>query len=153
MRRSLRNTTAAALATGLVLALSACSAAEDAVKDKVKDEASKAVDQTVNKEYQVTYEVTGKNVDSIEFANGKGDALNPTLETVNKPQLPWTKTVTLRGVMAPTVIPSALDAAGGADFTCKVTHEGKVLVEKKSSGAAAVSPCIAVSPIAANKLP
>ncbi|MGW1275956.1 MmpS family transport accessory protein [Streptomyces tsukubensis] len=153
MRRSLRHTTAAVLAAGLVLTLTACSEAEDAVKNKVKDEASKAVDSTLNKEYEVTYEVTGKNVDSIEFANGKGDALNPTLETVNKPQLPWKKTVTLRGVMAPTVIPSALDAGGAADITCKVTHDGKVLVEKKSSGAAAVSPCIAVSPIAANKLP
>ncbi|MEW1550255.1 MmpS family transport accessory protein [Streptomyces tsukubensis] len=152
MRRSLRHTTAAALAAGLVLTLTACAEAEDAVKNKVKDEASKAVDNTLNKEYEVTYEVTGKGVDSIEFANGQGDATNPTLETVNKPQLPWKKTVTLRGVMAPTVIPTGLDLAG-ADFTCKVTHEGKVIAEKKSTGNVAAGPCIAISPIAANKLP
>ncbi|MEU3598966.1 MmpS family transport accessory protein [Streptomyces sp. NPDC006798] len=150
MRRNLRHTAIAAFATaGLVFGLSACSEVEEAAKDKATD----AVDKTVNKEYQVTYEVTGASIDSIEFANGEGTALKPTLETVKNPKLPWTKTVTLRGIMAPTVIPSAVDLTASANITCKVTHEGKVLVEKKSEGAAAISACVAVSPIAESKLP
>ncbi|MFE0420915.1 MmpS family transport accessory protein [Streptomyces sp. NPDC058953] len=150
MRRSLRHTTIAVTATaGLVFGLTACSEAEEAVKDRATD----AVDKTVNKEYEVTYEVTGKNIDSVKFANGQGSATAPTMETVDKPKLPWTKTVTLRGIMPPTLIPTALDVTAAAEITCKVTYKDKVIAEQKSQGAAAISPCIAVSPIASEKLP
>ncbi|MFG3495327.1 MmpS family transport accessory protein [Streptomyces sp. NPDC047928] len=138
MNRMTRSVVSALAAGGLALGLGACS---------VTEEAAKGVDKAMNETYQVTYEVTGKSVDSITYNGGQGDAMNPKLETVEKPTLPWTKTVTLRGIEAPAVTPIALDA-GGADVTCKITHEGKVIKEASGQGVAAAGGCVAVSPLA-----
>ncbi|MEU5978210.1 hypothetical protein [Streptomyces sp. NPDC047315] len=144
MHRSIRKAAVAATVTaGLVFGLTACSEAEEAVKDKAVDQ----VDKAVNEEYEVTLEVTGKNVDSIVYSAGGGTALEPKMETVEKPTLPWTKTVKLRGVMPASVLPTALDA-GGTELTCKITHKGKVLAEKSGSGIASAGGCVAISPIA-----
>ncbi|WP_190136566.1 hypothetical protein [Streptomyces longispororuber] len=124
------------LAAALALSLSACSEAEK----KAVDAVDKAIDET----YEVTYEVTGKNIDEIQFASGKGSASNPKLEKVVKPELPWKKTVTLRGIMPPTVVPISTDPIAG-DVACKVIHKGKVL--KESTGDKVVTGCIAISPI------
>ncbi|MFJ2111174.1 MULTISPECIES: MmpS family transport accessory protein [unclassified Streptomyces] len=141
MNRTVRAAVTAIAVTGLALGLSACSMADE-IDKAVTDE----VDKAVNEPYEVTYEVTGKNIDTIEFHNGKGSATNPTLETVEKPTLPWTKTVTLRGIMPPAVIPVALDPSG-AEVTCKVIYKGKVIKEESDTEKAAVGGCIAISPI------
>ncbi|MDG4865085.1 hypothetical protein P8605_43740 [Streptomyces sp. T-3] len=137
MNRALRTAACALAATGLALGLTACSE----VKDAVEDEASRQV----NQEYEVTYEVTGKGVDRIEFSGGGGEAMKPELETVSKPELPWKKTVTLKGLMPPSVMPYAADLSGG-DINCKITYQGKVL--KEASGQDVVTGCVAVSPVA-----
>lgn len=133
MNRTSRTALCAASAA-LVLGLTGCSEAVDAV--------DKAVDET----YEVTYEVTGKNVDSISYHDGGGKALDPSLATVEAPELPWKKTVTLRGIMPAGVFPAAADLTG-TEITCRITHNGKVLKEDSGEGMATVGGCIAESPV------
>ncbi len=121
---------------GLVLGLGACSA------ESVDEAVGKAVDTAVDEKYEVTYEVTGKSVDEITYHGGGGEAMDPKLETVTSPTLPWKKTVELRGIM-----PMALDA-GGADVTCTITYKGEVIKEAKGEGMLTAGGCVAVSPIA-----
>ncbi|MEU9928151.1 MmpS family transport accessory protein [Streptomyces anulatus] len=125
---------------GLVLGLGACSA------ESVDEAIAKGVDTTVDEKYEVTYEVTGKNVDEITYHGGAGEAMEPELETVTSPTLPWKKTVELRGIMPPAVMPVAVDA-GGADITCTITYKGKVIKEAKGEGMLTAGGCVAVSPI------
>ncbi|MEV0445663.1 MmpS family transport accessory protein [Streptomyces spectabilis] len=136
MKRSIRTAVCALAAAGLALTLGACSEAEKKAVD--------AVDKAVNEKYEVTYEVSGKSVDEIEFAAGAGSAANPKLEKAAKPELPWKKTVTLRGIMPPTVVPISTDPTG-SDLTCKVIYKGEVI--KEASGENVVAGCIAVSPM------
>ncbi|MDT9683279.1 MmpS family transport accessory protein [Streptomyces sp. TRM76323] len=138
MNRTSRSAVAVLAAAGLALGLGACSQAAD--------EATERVDSAINETYQVTYEVTGAGIDSISYNGGGGDAMNPKLETVEKPTLPWRKTVTLRGIEAPLVTPVSIQ--DGARASCKITHKGKVLKEASGKGAAATLSCVAVSPIA-----
>ncbi|GGP90643.1 MmpS family transport accessory protein [Streptomyces roseolilacinus] len=140
MNRTSRSVVAALAAAGLAFGLGACSQAAD--------DAAERVDSALNETYQVTYEVTGANIESISYNGGGGDAMNPKLETVEKPTLPWRKTVTLRGVEAPLVTPVAIRYEG-AQASCRITHEGKVLKEATGKGAAATLSCVAVSPVAA----
>ncbi|MEV7653441.1 MmpS family transport accessory protein [Streptomyces anulatus] len=125
---------------GLVLGLGACSA------ESVDEAIAKGVDTTVDEKYEVTYEVTGKSVDEISYHGGAGEAMEPELETVTSPTLPWKKTVELRGIMPPAVMPIAVDA-GGADITCTITYKGKVIKEAKGEGMLTAGGCVAVSPI------
>jgi hypothetical protein len=134
MNRTIRAAVCAVAVAGLTLGLSACSEAVD------------AVDKATNETYEVTYEVTGKGVDSIDFHSGGGTAMEPKIETVQKPALPWTKTVTLRGIMPPAVMPLGADITG-SEVSCKITYKGKVIKEEKGAGLAAAAGCIAVSPI------
>ncbi|MFI5617976.1 MmpS family transport accessory protein [Streptomyces sp. NPDC051567] len=137
-------TMTAIAAAGLVFGLTGCSEVTEAAKKETVDK----VDSAVNEQYEVTYEVTGKSIDSIKFSAGGGTALDPKMETVDKPTVPWSKTVTLRGIMPPTVFPSAVDASGSAEVTCKIIYKGKVIAEQSGQGLAAASGCTAVSPIA-----
>ncbi|GAA1015784.1 hypothetical protein STXM2123_5690 [Streptomyces sp. F-3] len=143
MNRIRRRIVSALAAGGLVLGLGACS--EDTAR-QVEDEVVKEVDKQVNKEYEVTYEVTGDGVDSITFNAGGGDAASPKLETVNNPTLPWKKTVKLRGIEAPTVIPVAVDISAD-NISCRIVYEGRTLVEKSGAGVVSAAGCVAVSPI------
>ncbi|MBT2493789.1 hypothetical protein J7E96_35910 [Streptomyces sp. ISL-96] len=127
-----------AATVGLVFGLGACSEATEAAKKESVDQIDKAIDE----KYEVTYEVTGKNIESIEFVGGEGTAMEPKLESVKKPTLPWKKTVTLRGIMPPSVSPISLDPA---DLTCKVIYKGETIKEAK--GEKALLGCIAESPI------
>ncbi|GHB61984.1 hypothetical protein GCM10010377_61230 [Streptomyces viridiviolaceus] len=150
MNRISRSIAAALFAGGLVLGLGACSDVADEAAKQVEDEVVEEVDKQLNEEYQVTYEVTGAKADSIEFNAGGGDAADPKLETVKNPTLPWKKTVTLRGIEAPTVLPVALDVSeGGSDgLTCKIVYKGKTLAEESDAGVVSAAGCVAVSPIA-----
>lgn len=138
MNRTVRAAVTTLAAVGLALGLGACS--------EVEQEAVDQVDKAVNETYEVTYEVTGKNVDTIDFHGGKGKAMEPKIETVEKPALPWKKTVTLRGIMPPAVMPVAVDPAG-AELTCKIIYKGEVIKEETAEGVATAGGCIAVSPI------
>ncbi|MYX16012.1 hypothetical protein GTY67_21900 [Streptomyces sp. SID8374] len=138
--RRLRTAVCALAVTGLVFGLGACSA------ESVDEAVAKAVDKTVDETYEVTYEVTGTSVDEIAFHGGGGDAMDPKLETVTSPTLPWKKTVTLRGIMPPAVMPMAVEA-DGTDVTCAITYQGKVIKEAKGEGMLTAGGCVAVSPI------
>ncbi|MFI2504863.1 MmpS family transport accessory protein [Streptomyces sp. NPDC018972] len=145
MNRIHRSLTSALVAGCLALGLGACS--EEAA-DRAEDEVVEEVDERVDEEYQVTYEVTGEKVDSIDFNAGGGSAADPKFETVDDPTLPWKKTVTLRGIEAPAVIPVTLDTGGGAgELSCRIVHEGEVLAEKSGAGAVSAAGCVAVSPV------
>ncbi|MET9511426.1 hypothetical protein ABZX62_23660 [Streptomyces flavidovirens] len=138
MNRFIRTAVCAVAVTGLTFGVVACEATEAA-----KDEAVDQVDKSIDEKYEVTYEVTGKSVESIEFAGGKGTAMDPKMESVKKPTLPWKKTVTLRGIMPPAVSPIGFENT--ADLTCKVVYKGETIKEAK--GEKALLGCIAVSPI------
>ncbi|MYR95096.1 MULTISPECIES: MmpS family transport accessory protein [unclassified Streptomyces] len=138
--RRLRTAVCALAVTGLVFGLGACSA------ESVDEAVAKAVDKTVDETYEVTYEVTGTSVDEIAFHGGGGDAMDPKLETVTSPTLPWKKTVTLRGIMPPAVMPMAVEA-DGTDVTCTITYQGKVIKEAQGEGMLTAGGCVAVSPI------
>ncbi|GBQ02532.1 hypothetical protein SSP531S_39910 [Streptomyces spongiicola] len=139
MLHTVRTAAGALAAAGLVLGLTACTEAADKAVDQV--------DRAVTDTYEVTYEVTGKGVDSIDFHAGGGTAMEPEIETVRQPALPWRKTVTLKGIMPPAVMPTAVDAAD-AEASCSITYKGKVLKESKDSGTVVAGGCIAVSPLA-----
>ncbi|MFI1798494.1 MmpS family transport accessory protein [Streptomyces sp. NPDC020379] len=138
MQRTLRNTLAALAVTGSALALAACGAAEEKVTE--------SVDKAVKETYEVTYEITGSGTATVDFNAGKGTANEPQLETETDAALPWKKTVTLKGIAAPTV--QAGGAADGAEVTCRITHKGKVLKSETSKDASAPASCVAVSPLA-----
>ncbi|QIQ03091.1 hypothetical protein [Streptomyces liangshanensis] len=142
MNRTVRAIVTTAAVTGLAFGLGACTEAADRVDKAVTDEVDKAVNET----YEVTYEVTGTNVDSIDYHASGGTATAPKIETVEKPTLPWKKTVTLKGITPPGVMPMALDVAG-AEVKCTITYKGKVIKEAEGAGTVAAGGCIAVSPI------
>ncbi|MEF9904150.1 MmpS family transport accessory protein [Streptomyces sp. P9-A2] len=144
IRRSLMS---ALVAGGLVLGLGACSEAKDEAARQVEDELVEEVDRQLDEEYEVTYEVTGEKADSIDFNAGGGDATDPKFETVNNPTLPWKKTVKLRGIEAPAVIPVTVDADGSGALSCKILHKGKTLAEESDAGTVSATGCVAVSPI------
>ncbi|WP_369373494.1 MmpS family transport accessory protein [Streptomyces sp. cg36] len=141
MKRTFRAAAGTLAAAGLAIGLTACSG----TADKAADKAAEQVDKVVSDTYEVTYEVTGKGVDSIDFHGGGGEAMKPRIETVEKPALPWKKTVTLRGIMPPAVMPVAVDPSG-TDVTCRITYKGKVLKEEKGQSLATAGGCVAVSP-------
>lgn len=134
MNRTLRAVLCSVAAGGLALGLSSCSEAVD------------QVDKAVNETYEVTYEVTGKNIESIDFHGGGGKAMEPKIESVSKPELPWKKTVTLRGIMPAAVMPVATDPEG-AQVTCKIIYKGKVLEEQSAEGLVTAGGYTAESPI------
>ncbi|RNF82775.1 MmpS family transport accessory protein [Streptomyces botrytidirepellens] len=134
MNRTVRTAVLSVALTGLVaLGLSACS----------EEEAVDAVDKVVDQTYEVTYEVTGKNVASIEFNGGGGKAMDPETTTVEKPALPWKKTVTLRGIMPSAVMPISSDPS----VSCTIVHKGKVIAEEKGESLINAGGCVAESPI------
>ncbi|MFJ9678307.1 hypothetical protein ACIRP2_09660 [Streptomyces sp. NPDC101194] len=132
---TVRTAVCAVVVLGLAAGLGACSEAVDQV--------DKAVDET----YEVTYEVTGTSVDEIQFHGGGGKAMEPKIETVESPTLPWRKTVTLRGIMPPAVMPVALDE-DGAEVACSITYKGKVIKKAEGEGLLTTGGCVAVSPVA-----
>lgn len=143
MNRIRRSLVSALAAGGLALGLGACS---DETAERVEDGVIREVDKQIDEEYEVTYEVTGEKADSITFNAGGGDVADPKLETVDNPTLPWKKTVKLRGLEAPAVMPMALDADAG-ELSCRIVHKGETLVEKSGAGVVSAAGCVAVSPI------
>ncbi|MFE0045322.1 MmpS family transport accessory protein [Streptomyces albireticuli] len=139
MKRPLRHTLSALALTGLALAAVGCGA----VKEKAEEKVTEKVDQATNETYEVTYEITGSGTASVDFNGGKGTATAPELETLAEAKLPWTKTVTLKGIAAPTVQAVIVDG----EVSCKITHKGKVIKENSAKGAAAAASCVAISPI------
>ncbi|MFI6809701.1 MmpS family transport accessory protein [Streptomyces luteogriseus] len=134
MNRTLRAVVCSAAVGTLALGLSSCSESVD------------QVDKAVNETYEVTYEVTGRNIDSIDFHGGGGKAMEPKIESVSKPELPWKKTVTLRGIMPAAVMPVATDPEG-SQVTCKIIYKGKVLEEQSAEGLVTAGGCTAASPV------
>ncbi|MEU4064541.1 hypothetical protein AB0F25_19345 [Streptomyces wedmorensis] len=135
MNRTVRTAVSALAVVGLALGLGACSEAAEKAADQV--------DKSVGESYEVTYEVSGKGVESIDYHAGDGTAMAPHVESEKKPTTPWKKTVTLKGIMPPAVMPVSL---APADLTCKVIYKGEVIKEAKGEQAMAGG-CVAVSPL------
>ncbi|MBD0710982.1 MULTISPECIES: hypothetical protein [unclassified Streptomyces] len=135
MKRTFRTAVSALAGTGLALGLGACSATTEEAVDKV--------DKSVSASYEVTYEVTGTGIESIDYHAGDGTAMVPKVESEKNPTTPWKKTVRLKGIMPPAVMPVSPEPA---DLTCKVVYEGKVIKEAKAEQAMAGG-CVAVSPV------
>lgn len=135
LRRTMRAGAATLVVCGLALTAGACSGSVD-----------KAVDDIVDETYEVTYEVTGTGAEQIQFHGGGGSAMEPEIETVDSPALPWRKTVTLRGIMPPAVMPVGT-AEGAADIACTITYKGKVIEEAKGEEILTSGGCVAVSPV------
>ncbi|WP_175407787.1 MmpS family transport accessory protein [Streptomyces sp. TRM64462] len=141
MNRTCRSVLSAVAAPCLALTLGACAHGAD--------DAAERIDSALHRTYEVTYEVTGKGIDAINYNGGGGrDAMAPRLETAEQPTLPWRKTVTLRGIEAP-LVTSVATGSDGAEATCRITHEGRVMKEASGKGMAATLSCVAVSPVAA----
>ncbi|MEU2868510.1 MmpS family transport accessory protein [Streptomyces olivoreticuli] len=138
MKHLLRNTLSALAVTGSALALAGCGAAEDKMTE--------GVDKAVKETYEVTYEITGSGTASVDFNAGRGTAAEPQLETAEDAGLPWKKTVTLKGIAAPTV--QATAGPDGAEVTCKITYKGEVIKSHTAKGASEAASCVAVSPLA-----
>ncbi|MFC9947428.1 hypothetical protein [Streptomyces pratensis] len=134
-RRTTRTAVSALAVCGLAIGLGACT-----------DEAVDAVDKATSETYEVTYEVTGTSADEIQFHGGGGKAMEPEIESVKSPALPWKKTVTLRGIMPPAVMPVALDA-DAADLACTIRYKGEVIEEVKGEELLTSGGCVAVSPV------
>ncbi|MGW2301003.1 hypothetical protein [Streptomyces sp. NPDC001809] len=135
MKRTARTAVSALAVAGLALGLGACSEAAEKAVDQV--------DKSVTETYEVTYEVSGQGIESIDFHAGGGSAMEPKIESEKKPTTPWKKTVTLKGIMPPAVMPVSLTPA---DLSCKVIYQGKVIKEAKAEAAMAGG-CVAVSPV------
>ncbi|MEU7701690.1 hypothetical protein ACF064_11520 [Streptomyces sp. NPDC015492] len=135
MKRTARTAVSALAVAGLALGLGACSEAAEKAVDQV--------DKSVTESYEVTYEVSGQGIESIDYHAGGGTAMEPKTESEKKPTTPWKKTVTLKGIMPPAVMPVSLTPA---DLTCKVIYQGKVIKEAKAEAAMAGG-CVAVSPV------
>ncbi|MFH9722738.1 hypothetical protein ACH4M4_07195 [Streptomyces sp. NPDC017254] len=135
MNRTTRTAVSVLAVAGLALGLGACSQAAEKAADQV--------DKSVGDSYEVTYEVTGKGIESIDYHAGDGTAMAPKVESEKKPTTPWKKTVKLKGIMPPAVMPVSLSPA---DLTCKVIYQGKVIKEAKAEQAMAGG-CVAVSPV------
>ncbi|GHH41066.1 MmpS family transport accessory protein [Streptomyces candidus] len=147
MNRTARTATCAAAVTALLFGLGACAGVEEAVKAGASQGAEKAADELLKTPYEVTYEVTGKDVVLIKYSGGKGTDLAPEEDTVDKPAVPWQKTVTLKGAMPPSVMPEAADMLKtDADIACKIVYKGKVLAEAKGQKAV-MGGCIAAAPM------
>ncbi|MER5742359.1 MmpS family transport accessory protein [Streptomyces sp. NPDC002225] len=145
-RTTVRAAACAAVVLGLGIGLTACSDTAEKVDRSVDEAVGDAVDEVVDEKYEVTYEVTGSGVDEIQFHVGGGKAMDPKIEKVASPTLPWRKTVTLRGITPPGVTPIVLDA-DGAGVTCSITYKGKVIEEGKGKDMLAAGGCVAVSPV------
>ncbi|NJQ00691.1 MmpS family transport accessory protein [Streptomyces zingiberis] len=146
MRRPARAPLSLLAVTALVFTAAGCSGeSRDAARDKAADRLTEEVDRAVDETYQVTYEVTGESVFTVEFNAGRGTATEPDLDSVDEPKTPWSKTVTLKGIAAPTLL--AVPEADGSGATCRITYKGEVLEERTTKGDAPAS-CVALSPLA-----
>src|SRR5690606_18592496 len=73
---------------------------------------------------------------------------DPEFETVDDPALPWRKTVKLRGIEAPTVLPVLVEPdAGSGRLTCRIVYRGRTLAEKSGAEDVSSAGCGAVAPI------
>ncbi|HCA87061.1 MAG TPA: hypothetical protein DEQ61_17230 [Streptomyces sp.] len=133
--------------TGLALSVAGCSGeSRKETGDKAAEAITDRIDRETTETYRVTYEVTGEGVAAVEFNGGKGTATDPRLESVETPGTPWSTTVTLKGIAAPTVL--ALAGPEGSEVTCRIIHKGELLVEKSVAKPLAPASCVALSPIA-----
>lgn len=134
-----RSALCAAAVTGLAFGVGGCSESAGKTIDS-------AVDSAVDETYEVTYEVTGVSAEEIRFHGGGGTAMDPRIQTVKSPVLPWKKTVTLRGVMPSAVMPVASEA-DEAGLACTITYKGKVVEEMKGEALLTAGGCLAISPV------
>lgn len=134
-----RSALCAIAVTGFAFGIGGCSESAEKAIDS-------AIDSAVDETYEVTYEVTGVSADEIRFHGGGGTAMDPRIQTVKSPVLPWKKTVTLRGIMPSAVMPSATDADADR-LACTITYKGKVVEEMKGESLLTAGGCLAISPV------
>ncbi|MEV4739881.1 MmpS family transport accessory protein [Streptomyces sp. NPDC049555] len=96
-----------------------------------------------NKEFEVVYEVTGSNVKDLTY--GVGDRKKESSETVENPTLPWSKTVTMKGIATAPSLSLILGESGGK-AECVIKVNGKEARRATATGEFGTATCVAVSP-------
>ncbi|MET9295664.1 MmpS family transport accessory protein [Streptomyces sp. NPDC003077] len=127
-----------ALAAAMLLG---CSSVEEVAKE-VKNEAKEEVKRLDDKEFAVVYEVIGSGVEDLAYGAMNGGKL--TEETVDKPQLPWKKELSMKGITSTPNLSVMLGADGG-QAECVIKVNGKEVERKTAKGAFGTAACVAMS--------
>jgi Mycobacterium membrane protein len=91
---------------------------------------SKSISDASNKVHTITYSVTGDGPADITydtFTNG-----NAGSEQANGASLPWTKTLTAKGIFS--VYSLGAQITSGSTVSCSITLDGKVISSHTSTG-------------------
>lgn len=97
--------------------------------------AANEIDKEANREVTVAYEVTGTGTASVFYSGRNFDTAQE-----NDTALPWTKNVTMDGLLK-VVSLTATNGAEDGEISCRITVGGKVIAEQTSSGAFATVTC------------
>ncbi|MGW5318585.1 MmpS family transport accessory protein [Nocardia thailandica] len=97
--------------------------------------AANEIDKESNREVTVSYEVTGTGSGSVFYSGRNFDVAQETDVT-----LPWTKTVTMDGLLK-VVSLTATNAGADGEISCRITVGGKVIAEQTANGPYAGATC------------
>ncbi|WP_336873509.1 MmpS family transport accessory protein [Rhodococcus qingshengii] len=96
-----------------------------------------SVDEESKKEVVVTYEVTGDSDGAIITYTANDSNLSQDTAAT----LPWTKDVTVTGLIKVATVTASNSYDGTGSITCKIIANGKVLTENTANGAGASASC------------
>lgn len=96
-----------------------------------------SVDEESKKEVVVTYEVTGDSEGAIITYTANDSNLSQDTAAT----LPWTKDVTVTGLIKVATVTASNSYDGTGAITCKIIVDGKVLTENTANGAGASASC------------
>ncbi|MET3959818.1 hypothetical protein ABIE52_006753 [Rhodococcus sp. OAS809] len=96
-----------------------------------------SVDEESKKEIVVTYEVTGESDGAIVTYTGNDSNISQDTAAT----LPWTKDVTVTGLIKVATLTASNGFDGTGSITCKIIVDGQVLTENTANGAGASASC------------
>ncbi|OYD60805.1 MmpS family transport accessory protein [Rhodococcus sp. OK302] len=96
-----------------------------------------SVDEESKKEVVVTYEVTGGAQGAIITYTGKDSNMSQDTAAT----LPWTKDVTVTGLLKIATVTASNGFDDSGTITCKIIANGKVLTENTANGVGASAMC------------
>ncbi|GAB2517940.1 MmpS family transport accessory protein [Nocardia heshunensis] len=122
-----------ALLIFIVLPFAACTALVGTAAHEVDKESKRTVD--------ITYEVTGSGEGtyakpSVTYSTGDTGSGN-----ASSAQLPWSKNVTLTGLLKFATLTATAADDDAATITCRIKQGDKVLVENTATGSLALATC------------
>lgn len=98
------------------------------------------IDENAKTQVAVTYSVTGQGKASITYDTSTDAGVSS--ESANDARLPWSKDVTISGILKTPHVLATLGPDGGT-VTCSISANGKVLKSATSSGPFATATCMA----------